>query len=158
MYCFLIKIRSSLLVFLTHHMALPFLKIIRKPAVFPYTLNALSNMQNGTLGYDLYLFLNKNNLNLLPYYAKHDVKHILLGYNTTEDGEVCLQCFMLGNKHISFPVIATVLFGFLTMPEYFKKFIAAYKLGAHANSLKNWDWLGILGEHTKTLQQKIYAK
>ena len=118
----IIKIRSQILVYLTHNMALPFLKFVRKPQKFPYNSNDLLMMPKGTLGKTLHSFLETKNLDLLPYYAKHDIKHILLNYDTTDEGEVCLQCFMLGNKHISFPVIATVLYGFFTMPEYWKKF------------------------------------
>jgi ubiquinone biosynthesis protein Coq4 len=151
----IIKIRSQILVYLTHNMALPFLKFVRRPLLFPYTKETLMHMHDGTLGNDLYRFLETKKLDLLPYYAKHDIKHILLGYDTTDEGEVCLQCFMLGNKHISFPVAATVLYGFITMPEYWKKFIVAYKRGAKSNSLRNWKWFNIITEQTLVLQEKI---
>jgi hypothetical protein len=151
----IIKIRSQILVYLTHNMALPFLKFVRRPLMFPYNKETLMNMSEGTLGNDLYRFLEAKKLDLLPYYAKHDIKHILLGYDTTDEGEVCLQCFMLGNKHISFPVAATVLYGFFTMPEYWKKFIVAYKRGAKSASLQNWQWFNIITEQTIVLQQKI---
>jgi hypothetical protein len=155
MHKYIIKIRSQILVYLTHNMALPFLKFVRRPLIFPYTKEALISMKEGTLGNDLHLFLQEKQLELLPYYAKHDIKHILLSYDTTDEGEVCLQSFMLGNKHISFPVAATVLYGFVTMPEYWKKFIAAYKRGAKATSLNDWEWFALIEEQTSLLQQKI---
>lgn len=155
MHTHIIKIRSQILVFLTHNMALPFLKFVRKPLPFPYTMKTLSQMQDGVLGKDLYKFLISKNLALLPYYAKHDIKHILLDYDTTDEGEVCLQCFMLGNKHISFPVAATVLYGFLTMPEYWKNFWVAYKRGAKSASLKNCKWFEIVTDETKALKKMI---
>ena len=151
----IIAIRSKILVFLTHNMALPFLKFVRKPLPFPYTMHSLSKMQTGTLGNDLYLFLTAKNLMLLPYYAKHDIKHILLEYDTTDEGEVCLQCFMLGNKHISFPVAATVLYGFLTMPEYWSKFATAYKRGAKSASLKYCKWFELITQETNVLKVNI---
>ncbi len=158
MHKYIIKIRSQILVYLTHNMALPFLKFVRRPILFPYTTAALMNMEKGTLGKDLYEFLQAKKLVLLPYYAKHDIKHILLGYDTTDEGEVCLQCFMLGNKHFSFPVAATVLYGFITMPEYWKKFIVAYRRGAISISLEDWNWFNIIPEQTILLQQKINSK
>jgi Coenzyme Q (ubiquinone) biosynthesis protein Coq4 len=158
MHKYIIKIRSRILVFLTHNMALPFLKFVRRPLLFPYTISDLQQMNKGTLGNDLYLFLQLKKLSLLPYYAKHDIKHILLGYDTTDEGEVSLQCFMLGNRHLSLPVAATVLYGFLTMPEYWSKFIKAYKRGAKSRSLNNWQWFAILQESTIFLQQKINEK
>jgi ubiquinone biosynthesis protein Coq4 len=151
----IVKIRSKILVLLTHNVALPFLQLVRNPVKFPYTKVDLLLMEKGTLGNDLYHFLKEKKIELLPYYAKHDVKHILLGYDTTDEGEACLQYFMLGNKHISFPVFITVLFGLLTMPEYWNKFFAAYKRGASATSLKDWKWFDIITQPTLLLQQKI---
>lgn len=154
----IIKIRSQILVYLTHNMALPFLKFVRRPLKFPYTNETLMNMKEGSLGNDLYLFLKEKKLDLLPYYAKHDIKHILFEYDTTDEGEVCLQCFMLGNKHLSFPVAATVMYGFFTMPEYWSKFIQAYRRSANTISLENWQWFNIIEEQTILLQQKINTK
>ena len=114
-YSFIKKCRSALLVYLTHKMALPVLRLIRKPIVFPYTAEELKHFPEGTLGKELVNFLEIKKLELLPYYAKHDIKHILLGYDTTDEGEGCLQCFMLGNRHVSFPVIATVLYGCMAL-------------------------------------------
>jgi hypothetical protein len=154
-YRILTRLRSSLLVFLTHNMALPVLRFIRRPQVFPYTSVELKAFPAGTLGYDLVHFLHRKNLKLLPHYARHDIKHILLQYDTTDEGEVCLQCFMLGNGHISFPVAATVLYGFVTMPEYWKKFRIAYKRGKQCIPIKNWQWFSILEQSTQSLIYKI---
>ncbi len=147
--------RLAILVYLTHNMALPVLRLIRKPQKFPYTQNELKKMPDGSLGNDLALFLQQRDLELLPYYAKHDIKHILLQYDTTDEGEVCLQCFMLGNGHFSFPVMATVLFGFATMPEYWSSFTKAYRRGQKSIAIKNWQWFSILSQPTQILMNKI---
>lgn len=159
MYKTIIRLRSKLLVYLTHNMALPFLKLIRKPLLFPYSMSELEALEPGSLGKDLCEFLKRKNLQLLPYYAKHDIKHILFGYDTTDEGEVCLQCFMLGNGHLSFPVGATVLYGICTMPEYWSKFRAAFQRGKAAPpGIDDWKWFEILQEPTYLLQQKINAE
>ena len=62
MYKLIIKLRSQLLVYLTHRMALPVLKVIRKPAVFPFTKEELKNFGDGTLGKDLIDFLETKQL------------------------------------------------------------------------------------------------
>ncbi len=157
MYRVIVKLRSAVLVFLTHSIALPILKVVRKPQVFPYNRQQLLQMQEGTLGKALIKMLDANNLQLLPYYAKHDIKHILLGYDTTDKGEVCLQCFMLGNRHISFPVFITVVFGFIAVPEHWSSFIKAYKRGRQSNAIDGWKWFEILQEPVEVLQQKIYS-
>lgn len=155
MYAFIKQCRSALLVYLTHRMALPVLKIIRKPELFPFTVEELKNFPDETLGKDLIDFLETKKLDLLPYYARHDIKHILLNYDTTDEGEGCLQCFMLGNGHFSFPVIATVLYGFVTMPEYWGSFKKAYAKGKSYKPISNWKWFEILTEKTTDLKHKM---
>ena len=155
MYKLIIKLRSKLLVYLTHRMALPVLRIIRKPEIFPFTREELKNFADDTLGKDLIIFLEAKKLELLPYYARHDIKHILLNYDTTDEGEGCLQCFMLGNGHISFPVTATVLYGFITMPEYWSSFKKAFNRGKKCSPVSNWKWFEILDQPTRHLQKKI---
>lgn len=151
----IIKFRSKLLVYLTHNMALPVLRIIRKSPIFPYSSLQLRLFATGTLGHDLINMLDEKQLKLLPHYAKHDIKHLLLQYDTTDEGEVCLQCFMLGNKHLSLPVIATVVFGFTTMPEYWSKFIKAYQRGKNSTAINKWPWVQLLHLPTKALISKI---
>ena len=155
MYNSFVKFRSALLVFLTHHMALPFLRFVRKPETFPHTLSSLEAMPCGTLGNDLFHFLKEKKIALLPYYAKHDIKHILLEYDTTDEGEVCLQCFMLGNGHISFPVAATVVYGFVTMPEHWKKFRTSFKRGKQTLRIHNWKWQELPFVKTNDLRMVI---
>lgn len=79
-------------------------------------------------------------------------KHILLEYDTTESGEVCLQCFMLGNGHVSFPVMATVLYGFFTMPEYYGLFVKAFDRGKLCREISDWNWYELLHSETKNIQ------
>ncbi len=149
------KWRSAMLVYLTHRMALPVLQLIRKPEIFPFSLEELKNFPANTLGRDLAGFLDRKQLDLLPYYARHDIKHILLDYDTTDEGEGCLQCFMLGNGHLSFPVIATVLYGLITMPEYWFLFKQAYRRGKRSKPISNWKWFEILRQPTALLKEQI---
>jgi ubiquinone biosynthesis protein Coq4 len=149
------KTRSAILVYLTHRMALPVLRIIRKPEIFPFTPEELKNFPDETLGKDLINFLETKKLDLLPYYARHDIKHILLNYNTTDEGEGCLQCFMLGNGHVSFPVIATVVYAFFTMPEYWAAFRKAFARGRKCLPIADWKWFDILEQPTNLLIQQL---
>ncbi|MBC7936564.1 MAG: hypothetical protein H7Y86_14535 [Rhizobacter sp.] len=158
MYKLIIKARSGILVWLTHRLALPILKIIRKPEKFPYSMNELNHFPTGTMGRDLADFLDNKELELLPYYARHDMKHILLDYDTTDEGEGCLQCFMLGNGHISFPVIATVVYCFATMPEYWHHFATAYRRGNQSEAIGGLNWFTVLKTPTATLKKLVVKK
>ena len=154
----LLKIRRQILVFLTHNVALPMLKLIRKPNAFEYTEDELRFFPTGTLGHDLYIFLKERNLPLLKHYARHDLKHVLLQYDTTEEGEACLQSFMLGNGRISFPVLGTVGYSFLTMPEYWTKMRSAFLAGKKSDPIHSWRWNEILQTPTTELRKKIFMK
>jgi len=153
----IIKIRETILVFLTHKVALPMLKLVRRPNEFSYSEDDLRSLPPGTLGNDLFVFLKKRNLPLLKHYARHDLKHVLLGYDTTEEGEACLQSFMFGNGRISFPVLATVTYSFITMPEYWGKMKKAFLQGKKSNPIHSWRWNELLREPTEKLRRRIYT-
>ena len=152
----IIELRKMILVFLTHKVALPIIKLIRKPNEFIYDENDLQALPPGTLGNDLLIFLKQRNFPLLNYYVRHDLKHVLLGYDPTEEGEACLQSFMLGNGRISFPVVATVSYGFDTMPEYWSKMKQAFLNGKNSNSIHSWKWNEVVKLPTEELRRKIF--
>lgn len=153
----IIKIRKSILVFLTHKIALPLLKLVRKPNTLTHSAEDLKNLPKGTLGNDLYVFLTQRNLPLLKHYARHDLKHVLLGYETTEEGEACLQSFMLGNGRVSFPVLATVIYSFLTMPEYRGQMQKAFSAGKKSIPIHKWKWNEIVRLQTSDIRKKIFT-
>ena len=150
------KVRETILVFLTHKIALPMLKLFRRPNTFTYSKADLQSFPAGTLGNDLFTFLKQRDLPLLKHYVRHDLKHVLLGYDTTEEGEACLQTFMLGNGRVSFPVLATVMYSFITMPEYWSKMKDAFLQGKKSNPIHIWKWNEILKEPTDELRKKIF--
>ena len=53
------RYRTALLVWLTHGLALPVLRQLRKAPVHNYTLEELSYLPEGTLVNDLYYFLKQ---------------------------------------------------------------------------------------------------
>lgn len=149
---FLKKLRSNLLVLLTHTVALPILKIVRRKKKFPYSMEQLSALPFETVGNELWQLLNAQNLRLLPYYERHDIKHVVLDYPFTDEGEVSLQFFMLANGRVSFPVLATVLYGLVTMPEYYNSFKTAYRRGKNVKDMSNLDWFSIMPQSLVEVQ------
>ncbi|QNA44103.1 Coq4 family protein [Lacibacter sediminis] len=138
------KLRSNILVLLTHTVALPVLKIVRRKKKFPYSMEQLSALPFETVGNELWQLLNAHSIRLLPYYERHDIKHVVLDYPFTDEGEVSLQFFMLANGRVSFPVLATVIYGLVTMPEYYSSFRNAYQRGKEASDLSSLDWFAIM--------------
>lgn len=149
-------IRCKILVFLTHHLGLPLLRVFRKPKPFPWTKEQLLQMEVGTMGRELVEFIESKNIELLVHYSRHDLKHIVLGFDTTEEGELCLQSFMLGNGRVSFPVLATVLFGLCTAPEYWKAMRLSFKQGKNCVPIHHWDWFSLIPEQTAEIRNKIF--
>lgn len=147
--------RSRMLVVLTHTIALPVLKLIRRKKLFSYSMEQLSALPYHTVGNELWQALNENNLHLLPYYEKHDIKHVVLHYPFTEEGEVCLQFFMLANGRVSFPVVATVLYGAVTMPEYYGSFKKAYRRGKQAADMNDINWFAMMELPLLLVQQQL---
>lgn len=140
----IIQLRQQVLVWLTHKVGMPYFRLMRKPTNFPYAIADLEQFPSASVGQHLHHFLTHHNLDLLPYYEKHDIKHVLLGYPPTESGEVCLQCFMWANGRRTLPVLIAVMFGWLTMPEYWTDFRAAFKRGRANKSLQGVSWFDLL--------------
>lgn len=138
------KWRERLLVYLTHRIALPVITFLRPPAPFPYTHHQLLQLDDDSTGRALVQLLDGYHLHLLPHYEQHDLKHLLLGYPPTEEGEVCLQAFMFGNGHYSFPVLASVVFGMLTMPEHHRSMRRARQRGRATPPLGGTNWFALV--------------
>lgn len=149
------QIREQVLVYMAHRIGLPYFKLVRKKPTFPYTRAELESMPEGTVGQELHRFFQQNHLDLLPFYEKHDIKHVVLGYGATEDGEVCLQCFMLANGRWTIPVCIAVAYGILTMPEYWSKFRTAWKRGRSNRSLKEVDWFTLIPQPVTVIREQL---
>ena len=61
--------------------------------------------------------------------------------------------FMLGNGHLSFPVVATRRFCYISMPGHWKIFRDAYRRGRNAAPIAGWNWFAIVTEHTEELKR-----
>lgn len=153
----IIKLRKRFLVYLAHEVALPYFKLIRKGYQFPYSIKELQHLPQDSVGRALYTFFYNNDLEMLPHYEKHDVKHVVLGYEPTEAGEVSLQCFMLANGRITIPVIFSVLIGIIIMPEGWPHFIKAWKRGRKTPSLNKLDWFALIPKPLTEVRSQIFT-
>lgn len=149
------QIRAQVLVFMAHKMGLPYFKMVRRKPSFPYTREELAAMPEGSVGRELHRFFQSNHLDLLPFYEKHDIKHVVLGYEATEDGEVCLQCFMLANGRCTIPVLIAVLYGVLTMPEYWSLFRKAWKRGRSNRPLQDLNWFDLIPQQQEEVRRRL---
>ncbi len=101
-------------------------------------VNELGNFSNGTLGKGIADCLDHHNLTLVPKYESHDLKHVLLDYEMTAEGEIRLQAFMLGNGNYTFPCFAILIFGLILLPELWLTFYKDYKKGRNSLPISEW--------------------
>lgn len=146
-------LRSKLLEFLTHKIALPLIANFRKKPKFVHSINDLLVLEEGTLGKDLALYLKKMNFKLLPNYEQHDCKHIILQYEMDEAGEACMQFYFFGNRHYSVPVVSTCIICFFLMPEYWKQFYKEYQKGKLGKPFGNIDYNALVYLKTSDLRK-----
>ena len=98
----------------------------------------LKSLPKGTLGNDIYLNLQSNNVRLIPKFENHDLKHTLLNYPMTPLGEIEMQAFLLGNRNYTFPTTMIFIFGFLLFPYRTKAFREAFKRGRNTIKISEW--------------------
>jgi len=94
----------------------------------------LSELPIGTIGYAVANILNKSELELIPRFESHDLKHVLLGYGMTPEEEVKMQAFLLGNGNWSVSCILFLSLG-IFMPEIWNDLINEYKKGKNTKSI-----------------------
>lgn len=61
----------------------------------------LRSLPPGTVGREIADTLDSKGYELLPFFADHDMKHIVLGYDMTEADELRMQLYMIGNGNRS---------------------------------------------------------
>lgn len=98
----------------------------------------LHKLEEGTLGKEIAKSLKENNLNLVPNYESHDLKHSLLNFKMTPLDEIRMQAFMIGNGNWSLPSLAIFIYGAVLLPSKWNLFKEDFNEGRKAISIKDW--------------------
>ena len=117
-------------------------------------LTFLQNLPAGTLGKGVADILAQHNLQLIPHYENHDLKHVLLGYDMTPEDELKLKAFMLGNGDWSFTCIGFLLFAVLT-PEVWSTLRQHFLRGQRTQPIVRWTLAEYAAYPTAELQVLI---
>lgn len=118
-------------------------------------IDYLQSLPPETLGKDIANCLNQYNLNLIPGFESHDLKHVLLDYKMTPTDEIRLQAFMIGNGNISLPSIAILLFGSLLLPIKWRTFYSDFKFGKKIIPISEWTIDEFETKNTEELRNTI---
>ena len=98
----------------------------------------LRTLEEETLGKEIANCLDSYNLNLVPKFESHDLKHVLLAYKMTPEDEIRMQAFMIGNGNYSIPSFSIMIFGAILLPDLWKVFYNDFKKGKNTIAVSNW--------------------
>lgn len=131
-----------------------FIRYKRKP--WQTTKNHLQHYKPGTLGYAMYQFLDRHQLQLIPKAETHDVWHVLFDYSIQMKDEMSIQFVVLGNGKHSTPYLYSCLVALLMYPEHWGRFYKAYKRGTSAIPFAHFDFESLLEENLDSLRKRIF--
>lgn len=92
-------------------------------------MKEMAGSPDNTLGKALYKIMGENNLELVPWYKEHDLKHALLGYKMEAPDEMRMQCFMWGNAGFSLFTTVITIFFIIWTPEMWPDARHHYRAG-----------------------------
>lgn len=126
----------------------------------PWTVHQdnLAQYPEGSLGKDIYTFLDHTKLRLIPKVESHDVFHVLLGFETSIKEESCLQFTLFGNGKRSMPMLACTAVSLLLWPEHWGDFYRSYKMGQNAVRFHDLEFEKLLKMPTFRVRECLLQK
>lgn len=116
----------------------------------------LDQLEEGTLGKEMAKCLKKNNLNLVPNFESHDLKHSLLKFEMTPLDEIRMQAFMIGNGNWSTPSLAIFIYGAILFPNKWTLFKEDFQEGRKAIPIKDWTIEEFAHKPIDELREKVF--
>jgi len=111
-----------------------------------------------SLGNELGKFLLKENFHSIPMIERHDVFHLLFGFNTQTKDEVAMLCFLVGNGKVTLFTTLSAIGAVLVYPERLPYFIYHFHRGRNALNVSKWDFRPFLNENMKEVRDAIFLK
>jgi hypothetical protein len=121
-----------------------------------HTHHDLYSLPTGSIGREMVDYLDSKHFILAKGYEPHDVKHILTGYEMDMLGEIRMQWYLCGNGNHTLPVLFTLSFGSLLVPEHIFTFWQDYQRGKKAKSLFYLDYAALVYEDKASIQKALH--
>jgi hypothetical protein len=106
-----------------------------------------------TVGHDLAHMLDSRGLKLIPGFAKHDLDHLILGYDMDPEEELCMQAYLIGNGRWQLQVFLFFSSAIL-LPGLWRMLWAHYKLGKRSPALTSLKVDDCLTQNTDQLRRR----
>jgi len=119
-------------------------------------LEELDKLEEGTLGKEIAKSLRENDLNLVPNYESHDLKHSLLNFEMTPLDEIRIQAFMIGNGNWSIVSLAIFVYGAILLPNEWALFKEDFKEGRKAIPIKDWSIEEFAEKQIEELRESVF--
>lgn len=110
--------------------------VLIKDRNWNYSFEDYRQMPENSLGRELYLYMIKNEISFKPNLVRHDLKHILLGYEMKMPDELKIHAFLIGNRCINPMGIVYLIICTLIVPEVIPQLRTAFKRGKIAKSFR----------------------
>lgn len=137
----------------------PYQKFFKRNAqAWNLTIWDLIHLEDGTLGYDLGVFLHKNGFSPQDKLESHDVFHVLTGTGVAVPEEVSMQFYLYGNGKRSVYLYMVMTVGALFYPDKIEQFKFAYKQGKQSKPFHHLSFQDLLTTPTKDLSSKYSIK
>ena len=116
-------------------------------------LERMRSLPDHTVGHDLAKMLDSRELKLIPGFAKHDLNHLILGYDMTPESELCMQAYLIGNGHWQ---PQCFLFGSsaVLLPGLWSTLWDHYNLGRRSESISSLKLEDCLDRNTEQVRRQ----
>lgn len=152
------KLRKQLINWLFEVSSKAYTRVYKNHEPWGITKNNLLSYSKNSLGYNLGLFLEKNNFELIPKVERHDCYHVLTGYSTKVEDEIALQYLSLGNGKRSPYLFGAVILGTIILPDYLPYYIKSFNIGRQANVFHSLNFKTLLKTNMDDFRQAIFSK
>ena len=109
--------------------------LVRKREQY-YHFYEYSKMSAGSLGKSYYEYLKTHKIPYKPNLIRHDLKHVLLGYEMNMSDELRIHAFLLGNRSYNPMAITYLIICAAIVPETITKLRKDFKRGRQSTCLK----------------------
>ena len=123
-----------------------------------YTIEDYRNFPVGTVAREIANYLDLKGLVFLPKGEKHDIRHIVLGYEMNVEGEVRMQAFLIGNGKLHLYGILYIGFFLMLVPELILDCMGDFLRGKQAASLNDLSEVALLGMHLEEVKRLFSIK
>jgi len=120
-----------------------------------YEISDYQHMEVGSLGHKYYHLIASGQIEYKANLIKHDMKHIILGYDMTIKNELNIVAFLLGNKSANKISTIYLMTCLLLVPDYFLKLKKHYSRGKKAHRIRNYNLSDFVELNLKTIRKTL---